>query len=275
MAMNFRSRLKASYRNIMFRLSANNNFLFIAYYRYFFFPEPGTLDHFTSEYSRLNKGLTVVQVGANDGFNADPIHKYIKRDNWRGVLVEPLPDVFSQRLEPLYRKHKDIVTLNAAITAEEGSRPIYRIAFSNSRWATGLTSFNRDTLESAIKSGYVERNTRKEGISMPASASDYIKEEVVRCITPSTLLKECGIEQIDWLQIDTEGLDYEVLKGFISAGAKPKVIVYENSHMDAESKIECRNLLLSLGYMARDFGRDTLAATELTDRLDLFFTLEE
>lgn len=259
----------------MFSLSAGNSYLYTGYYRYFYFPEPGTLDHFISEFSRVNKGLTVIQVGANDGFNADPIHKYIKRDNWKGIVIEPLPDVYREKLEPLYRRHEGITTVNAAISDEDGTRKIYRIAFSDSRWATGLTSFNRKSLEAAIESGYIARNARKDGITLPRSPEEMIREEDVDCISVPTLLKKYGIGAIDWLQIDTEGFDFEVIKLFDPASTRPRVIVYENSHMSREKKEECRSYLMSLGYLVRDFGRDTLAARDLTDRLDLFFTLEQ
>ena len=35
-----------------------------------------------------------IQVGANDGRTGDPIRKHIERYQWRGLLLEPLPNVF-------------------------------------------------------------------------------------------------------------------------------------------------------------------------------------
>ena len=272
--MNFRSKLKGFYKRLIFRLSAGNNPLYTGYYRYFYYPEPGTLDHFTSEFSRLHKGLTVVQIGANDGIHNDPIHRYIKRDKWRGVLLEPLPDVFAKSLEPLYRRQKGIVTVNAALDHNDGTSSIYRVAFSDSRWATGLTSFNRKILEGAIASGYIAKQAAKEGTTLPQTTDEYIREEKIECLSVNTLLKRYDIDKVDWLQIDTEGYDFEIIKIFNIEVTKPTVIVYENLHLSKETQDECRRHLTGNGYMVRDFGPNTLAARDLPDKLDLFFTLE-
>ena len=32
---------------------------------------------------------TFVQIGSNDGIKNDPLHRYIKKNNWKGILVEP------------------------------------------------------------------------------------------------------------------------------------------------------------------------------------------
>src|SRR5437773_4508030 len=38
--------------------------------------------------------FTFVQIGASDGVRSDPIHQYVTKYHWRGVLVEPQRDVF-------------------------------------------------------------------------------------------------------------------------------------------------------------------------------------
>ena len=45
--------------------------------------------------------------------------------------------------------------------------PLYKISVSDSRWATGLSSFSREVLEAAVRSGYVEREAIKEGARLP------------------------------------------------------------------------------------------------------------
>ena len=113
--MNFRSRTKSLYKRIILALSANNNFLFTSFYRYLFRPGKNTIDEFTSLFSKHRNNLTVVQIGANDGINNDPIHKFIKRDHWRGVLLEPQKYVFEKYLKPLYRNTPGIYVMNAAL----------------------------------------------------------------------------------------------------------------------------------------------------------------
>ena len=58
-----------------------------------------------------------IQVGAFDGVTADPLRRYIHRCGWRGVMLEPQPDVAAQ-LRQLYRDNANIVILEAAVDSE-------------------------------------------------------------------------------------------------------------------------------------------------------------
>ena len=257
--MNFKSKIKTFFKDIIYNLSADNNYLFFLFYRVLYKPRKNSLSDFTSRFSKSKAKITVVQVGANDGINNDPIHKFIKRDNWQGVLLEPQKYVFEKYLEPLYRKTKGIIVLNAALDVKDGVKPIYKLSFSNSRWATGLTSFNRKVLEEAVRSGYAEAQARKEGTPLPQDKDDYISVENIECISAATLLTRYGLDKIDWLQTDTEGFDYEIIKMFNIGVTQPKVIVYENLHLSPSEKQDCKNHLKNNGYEYLDFGGNTLA----------------
>jgi FkbM family methyltransferase len=257
--MNFKAKAKSLYKRIIFAMSAGNNFIFTAFYRYLFKPKKDTIDEFTSLFSKNRNNLTVVQVGANDGINNDPIHKFIKRDHWCGVLLEPQKYVYKKYLEPLYKNTPGINVLNAALDTNDGHKPIYKISVSNSRWATGLTSFNRAVLEEAVRSGYVERQAAKEGAGLPLNKDECIIEESVECISTASLLRKFSLKKIDWLQIDTEGFDFEIIKMFNIASTKPEVIVYENIHFSDELRNECNEYLKQNGYITRNYGPNTLA----------------
>jgi len=270
--MNFKARAKAFYKNIVFRLSSNNNFIFISFYRHFYKPGRDSIDEFTSVYSGGKEKVTVVQIGANDGINNDPIHKFIKRDHWQGVLLEPQRFVFEKYLKPLYRKTEGIVVLNAALDVKDGQKPIYKVAVSESRWATGLSSFNRAVLEAAVRSGYIEKEAIKEGAPLPENKEKYITEEQVECICTESLIKRYGLEKIDWLQIDTEGFDFEIIKMFNISVTCPDVIVYENLHFNAALQNECIVFLEMNGYMCRTFGPNTLAMRKPAAGFEKYFS---
>jgi FkbM family methyltransferase len=273
--MNFKARIKAFYKNIVFRMSANNNFIFISFYSHFYKPGKDTIDGFTNLYSGSRERVTVVQIGANDGINNDPIHKFIKRDHWHGVLLEPQRFVFDKYLKPLYRKTEGIVVLNTALDVRDGQKPIYKVAVSESRWATGLSSFNRGVLEAAVRSGYIEREAIKEGTPLPEDKEKYITEEQVECISTETLIKRVGLEKIDWLQIDTEGFDFEIIKMFNIRVTQPEVIVYENLHFNAEQQNECLEYLGKNGYLCRTFGPNTLAMRKPAAGFEYYFNSRE
>lgn len=257
--MTFRHRAKIFYKQLVFNLSARNSPIFIAYYKYLYKPRKNSLMEFIDRYSKAHKNISVVQVGANDGFNHDPIHVFIKRDKWRGVLLEPQQDVYHQYLERLHRRSASIHTLSAAMDYQDGEKTLYKIAFSDARWATGLASFKKSVIDEAVASGHIAKMAAKEGVRLPDKQSDYLKKETIPCISPETLLKRYKIDKIDWLQIDTEGFDFEIIKMFKIEKTKPKVIVFEQGHLSEEEKQQCTDLLTKNKYHLINYGNNALA----------------
>jgi FkbM family methyltransferase len=256
--------LKAPIRNALkklrFTLSANNSPLFIGFYKYLYKPSKGSLSEFLSQYSSSKKGdFTVVQIGANDGITHDPIHKFIKRDKWKGVLLEPQPKVFNRYLKKIYARDHDIHTVCAALGPENGKRNLYQIGFSDMRWATGLASFNRENVEKAFNTGLVADRCAKHGINIPEDPAQQIISEEVDIINSDTLLDQYHIEQIDLLQIDTEGFDYEVIKMFNIEKSQPQAIIFEHVHLTERDMQSCLELLGENDYEAKQFGSNTLA----------------
>ena len=249
-------------KKLIFALSANNNWIFLAFYRYLYRPSGGSLAHEINELSKGQSDFFVLQVGANDGITYDPVHKFIKRDNWNGLLLEPQKDVFEQFLKPLYRNQSGIKTLNAALGHTAGEATIYRIGFSQARWATGLTTFNKSVLESAFKSGHVARQAKKEGVVVPSAPEKQIIEEQVPVVTVRNLMDEYQIKKIDLLQIDAEGFDYEIIRLFDFRALRPKAISYENSHLSADDRIDCTNYLSKHDYHVLHFGGNSLALSK-------------
>ncbi len=250
---------KQLYRRLIFRLSASNHFLYLFFYKYLYVPRRNSISAFLDEYSRNIEDFKVIQIGANDGITHDPIHKYIKRDGWSGVLLEPQTSVYQKYLKPIYHLDDGITTLNAALGRHTGMGKIYKIGFSDARWASGLTSFNRKVLEKAFTSGHVARQLEKENKVIPADKSTHIVQEDISIICPDTLMKSHGMERVDLLQIDTEGFDFEIIKIFDVGLRKPGAIIYENMHLSDEDQTSCTSHLEKHQYLVRDFGGNTLA----------------
>jgi len=259
------------YRLIRFNFSAGNSWFFIAYYKYIFKPQEDSLNSFLNEYS-LSKAntLTVIQIGANDGITNDPIHKFIKRDNWRGVLLEPQLFVHDQFLKKIYHKNKGINTLCAAIGEKDDKQYLYKIGFCNMRWATGLASFYRENVEKAFSSGFVQKKCSKYNIKLPDTSKQITSEEVL-VISPDTLLKRYNIQDIDLLQIDVEGFDFEVIKIFNIQKTQPKAIVFEHIHLSDQDMELCVGHLKKNNYAVRRFDANTLAMLNPLDDFGKYF----
>lgn len=76
---------------------------------------------------RREPGLRFLQVGAMDGKRFDPVYAFAKHYAWRGLVLEPLPDLFALLAERGYRvrmSESDVMAvapaLHEAIDAEIG-----------------------------------------------------------------------------------------------------------------------------------------------------------
>lgn len=207
-------------------------------------------------------GVFVIQIGANDGINHDPIHKFIKRDGWKGVLVEPQPDVFRHKLFPLYRRNKGIHLENIALCDELGLMEMYRISFSTERWATGLTTLDFKTLKDKVDSGSIATTARNNGVEPPKRKEDFIEKIKVETKSFEFLFDKYNIQNVDVLQIDAEGYDYEIIKMFNIEKHQPKVVVFETDHLDAETYKEVENHFEKNNYLIKKISRDTLAVNK-------------
>jgi hypothetical protein len=75
----------------------------------------------------------------------------------------------------------------------------------------------------------------------------------VPCFTFNTIIKEQGVESIDYLIIDTEGHDYNILMNIDFSIIKPYSIKFENKHMSGvftrgQKYLDILNHLYKYGY---------------------------
>ncbi|ARN71587.1 hypothetical protein BST91_08000 [Nonlabens tegetincola] len=226
------------------------------YYKLSIRPEAATREDILSNYSLKSNEFVVLQVGANDGFDNDPIHKFIIRDNWSGVLIEPQQQVYVNYLTKTYSKIKGIKLINAAIDNQTGEKDMYIISFSKDRWATGLASFGEESMKKLIDSGYIDKHARLQNIRTPEKKDEYIAKVKVTTYSFHDVIKNNDMNHIDLLQIDAEGYDFELLKMFPFDLIKPVFLNFEFSHLNDNDKKDCYNFLSSIGYSYSKIGND-------------------
>jgi FkbM family methyltransferase len=253
---------KAKYKSFIFSLSANNSSIIYLFHKYLYSPSKGSLADFYNQISKAIPNIYVIQVGANDGINHDPIHKYIKRDNWSGLLIEPQTSVFRNKLFPLYLKNPSIQMENVAISDSISLIDMYRISFCNDRWANGLTTFEKETLQKKVDDGDIERIARKKGVKVPANYSDYIERFKVECKTFGFLRTKYEIGEVDVLQVDVEGFDFQLIKLYDLSENKPKVIVFESKHLDEIEYAEAITYFNTNGFELKKLKGDSIAVRQ-------------
>jgi FkbM family methyltransferase len=181
------------------------------------------------------KDVFVLQVGANDGKRDDFVGAFIRKYKWRGLLLEPLPDVFSALCKN-YANKSHVTLLNAALADRDGEMTFYRV-----RPGPGvpdncheLGSFYRDVI---LKHTFIFPEIEK-----------YVVEETIAAVSFPTLIRQQGVQNIDVVVIDTEGYDLEILKMLDFRQFRPKVIIYEHMHLIKEDRVSAAHLLATLGY---------------------------
>jgi FkbM family methyltransferase len=201
-------------------------------------------------FERAHPDAFFVQVGSNDGEQFDPLRRAILRTRWRGIMVEPVPEVF-RRLHANYGHLSDRIALeNVAVADRDGSLPFYHLATVEDhrreglpQWYDGIGSFDRDhVLKHVDHIPDVER--RLVCTEVPA-------------VTFDSLCERNHVDALDLLQIDVEGYDDQLIRSIDLARWRPRLIIYEHYHLAEPAQRACRGLLASQGYATIEDGMDT------------------
>jgi len=192
----------------------------------------------------FSQEFAFIQIGAFDGITADPLHKYIGKCGWRGVLIEPQPRPAAQ-LRELYRDNDRIVVLQAALDVRSGNRTLFTVESDHvPTWARGMASFERDNI---VKNSYLVPGL--EGM---------IKEINVNCIPFEDVIERLPSDRLDLLQIDAEGADGYILSLFPFDRMKPAIVHWESKNLTRSQQEEALDMLSKHGYRFARSGEEDM-----------------
>ena len=197
--------------------------------------------HLACQVLHSQKGkMYFVQIGANDGITRDPLRDIIIRFGLSGVPVEPVPLAF-ERLKKNYEGVAGLKFENAAIAGEDGERILYEPVDGTADLGSRISTFDK---------GHLFRHGIKE---------EQIKPTPVKTLALTTLLDKYHIKDLNLLQIDAEGYDFEIVQMAFKAGVRPDIIHFENCHLSPADKLRARECLSTEGYRYSETLWDTLA----------------
>ena len=185
--------------------------------------------------AKRQKHVFFLEIGANDGESGDPLHYFVKKYRWKGVVLEPVPDIF-KKLQCTYQNDEGVIPYCAALADRDGKMTFYRVEPGDDvpEWANQLGSFSREVILSHKR-------------IFPA-IQQHLGETEVKTVRFGTLVEMFRIEKIDVILIDTEGYDYEVLKQIDLERFRPGLVIYEHIHLSDDAKLASRTLLENFGY---------------------------
>lgn len=151
-----------------------------------------------------------VEVGAYDGVILSNTYAFERR-GWRGMCFEPHPEFHRQ----LVANRPGSTCIHAAV----GNRIELATPFYSTPNAM-LSSTSLVDIES-LKSIYVDDREQFE----------QMQEITVPLITLDYALAIHGVERVDYLSVDVEGRELDVLQGFEIVRWRPRLVIVENNNL--------------------------------------------
>jgi FkbM family methyltransferase len=155
-----------------------------------------------------------VDVGAHDGISINNTLYFEKNNNWTGINIEPIKSVFNK----LVSNRPNNINLNYAVCNNNGETEFL--------CNTGATE-----MISGIKSSFDPRHFQRlqnENKQM-GSTTEVIKVNTKKL---ETIFDENNISHINYLSIDVEGAEFEVIKSINFDKVFIDVIEFENNYDD-------------------------------------------
>ena len=157
-----------------------------------------------------------VDVGANDPV-IDSVTKHFYDRGWQGVNVEPISDLCGRLRDARPRD----INLNLGLSDREG-----QLTFFESPDLPGWSTFSPD-----LAASYRDRRMTLREHQIPVTTLAQVCDEHVQ-------------GSIDFLKVDAEGLEREVLSGGDWTRWRPRIVVVEDAWPE-----RWEHLLLDAGYL--------------------------
>lgn len=171
------------------------------------------LDRQLEKYVDYDSGY-FVELGANDGVTQSNSLYFEKHRNWRGLLVEPAPQNYLKCRQN--RSSEDSIYCAACVSFDYGQEFV-RIAYSN-LMSTPVS------LESDIQDPHAHAELGGQFLGDGETVFEF--GAIAR--TLNSLLLDAGAPQlIDFLSLDVEGAELDVLKGVDHQAFRFKYILVE------------------------------------------------
>lgn len=169
------------------------------------------------------KNGVFVDIGAHDGISFSNSYFFEQTLDWTGICIEPIPEVYA-----LLKKRRKAICIEGCICSKWNTVPFLRYKGDREMFSGIIdpSRFSYDQNDFHTKFG------------------DTAEIITVKCFDLTQLLLEYGITHVNYLSLDTEGGELDILKSIDFNLIEIDVIGVENNISSS-----CfRDFLIPLGY---------------------------
>lgn len=154
-----------------------------------------------------------VDVGAHDGITINNTLYFEKNNNWKGINIEPIDKVFNKLIE----NRPNNININCAVCNNDGQTEFYFNEGYTEMLSGIINTFDYRHLDRLQNENTIKGSTT----------------EIINIKTKKleTIFNEHNIKHINYLSIDVEGGEFEVIKSINFNNVFIDIIAFE-SHFD-------------------------------------------
>jgi len=154
---------------------------------------------------------TFVEIGANDGVTFSNTYYFEKNLDWNGIAIEPLPNTYKK-----LRNNRKCITVNACVSDVNGTVPFLELDGYTEMFSGIVNKLDARHL-ARVETTQNKHGGSKNIIDVPS-------------LPLNNLLKNHSFSNIDYLSIDTEGGEFDILKSINFDDINIDIISVENTY---------------------------------------------
>jgi FkbM family methyltransferase len=200
-------------------------------------------DRFVDTLMDKMRGGVFVDIGAADGITLSNSFFFEKRRGWTGICVEPLKEQYD-----ILCSTRSCVCINACVFDRAGSVKFKRLS-GYTEMLSGIEETYDPKHVSRIQREMEYHGGKEESIEVP-------------CDTLTNICKLHGVQSIDYLSIDTEGSEYNIVRSLDFDAISIKIIGIEHNYADdrrVQELLESKGFDLICNLGGDDFYRNRSA----------------
>ncbi len=174
-------------------------------------------DKYVNEHYFNNKqGGVFIEIGAHDGITYSNTYFFEKELGWTGICIEPIPERFVE-----LQAHRTCICVEGCISDVSGASQLLRVTSPvvNTEMLSGLLN------------KYDPRHLKRVDIEIRKMGGSHQVIEV-QCYELNDLLEKNEITHVNFLSLDTEGGEYDILASIDFTKVMIDVILLEDNYED-------------------------------------------